>query len=311
VDTNSGTGNATIVVSITKNETTNTRTGTVTFAQNSGADTIVRTLTLYQEGLDLTDLYELINTGTDMDPVTIHSFSKEEVNGTTKFNYASNTLDKDMSSVWAADDGSVLTGDFKGDGEYIIYDLGDLYDLKLVQFGTTNKSDSFGFQVWLSETGTDPSNFAKALPVAEDLLLTDANSTDFNLYEITDGQKARYVKLIGFGRFNSSGSARESVWSAVSEIEFYGATSLSVEIPQIANTTVIYPLPAKDHLIVKNEKQGVSKIILYALNGKKIIEIDESTQFYNLDLSNLESGLYVITVKNNFGTVSRIIPISK
>jgi hypothetical protein len=74
---------------------------------------------------------------------------------------------------------------------------------------------------------------------------------------------------------------------------------------------VIYPLPAKDHLIVKNEKQGVSKIILYALNGKKIIEIDESTQFYNLDLSNLESGLYVITVKNNFGTVSRIIPISK
>jgi poly(beta-D-mannuronate) lyase len=311
VDTNSGTGNATIVVSITKNETTNTRTGTVTFAQNSGADTIVRSLTLYQEGLDLTDLYELINTGTDMDPVTIHSFSKEEVNGTTKFNYASNTLDKDMSSVWAADDGSVLTGDFKGDGEYIIYDLGDLYDLKLVQFGTTNKSDSFGFQVWLSETGTDPSNFAKALPVAEDLLLTDANSTDFNLYEITDGQKARYVKLIGFGRFNSSGSARESVWSAVSEIEFYGATSLSVEIPQIANTTVIYPLPAKDHLIVKNEKQGVSKIILYALNGKKIIEIDESTQFYNLDLSNLESGLYVITVKNNFGTVSRIIPISK
>ena len=309
VDTNAGSGNATIRVTITENETTNTRTGTVTFAQSQGEDSIVRTLTVYQEGSDLTDLYELINTGSNA--VTIHSFSKEEVNGATKFNYASNTLDKDMSSVWAADDGSVLTGDYKGDGEYIIYDLGDLYDLKLVQFATTNKSDSFGFQVWLSKTGTDPSNFSKVLPVAEDLLLTDANSTDFNLYEITDGQKARYVKLIGFGRFNSSGSVRESVWSAVSEIEFYGATSLSVEIPQIANTTVIYPLPAKDHLIIKNEKHTISKITLYALNGKKIIEIDESTQFYNLDLSNLESGLYVITVKNDFGTVSRIIPISK
>lgn len=311
VDTNSGTGNATIVVSLTKNETTSTRTGTVTFTQNPGGDNIVRTLTVYQEGLDLTDLYELINTGTDTDLVTVHSFSKEEVNGATKFNYASNTLDKDISSVWAADDGSVLTGDYKGDGEYIIYDLGAVYNLNLVQFSTTNKSDSFGFQVWLSDTGTDPSDFSMQLPLSDDLLFTAVSSTDFNLYEIEDGQNARYVKLIGFGRFNSAGTARTSVWSAVNEIEFYGSSFLSVVSPKRSETISIYPLPAKDYLIITDEEQVIYQITLCDLRGKKIIEIDESTHFYKLDLSNLKSGLYVITVKNNFKTVSRLIPISK
>ena len=96
-------------------------------------------------------MYDLINTGLAGDPVIIDSFSKEEVNEVDKFNYAANTLDKDNSSVWAADDGAILSGDYKGDGEYIVYDLGDEYSLDLIQFSTTNKSDAFGFQVWVSK----------------------------------------------------------------------------------------------------------------------------------------------------------------
>lgn len=311
VDTNSGTGNTTVRVLVVKNETTNTRTGTVTFTQVTGGDAIVKTLSVSQEGIGLTSLYQLINTGTDTDPVTIHSFSREEVNGTTKFNYASNTLDKDNSSVWAADDGSVLTGDYKGDGEYIIYDLGATYDLNLVQFSTTNKSDPFGFQVWLSQTGTDLSDFLKVLPISEDLLLTSISSTNFNLYEIEDSQKTRYVKLVGFGRFNSSGSTRSSAWSAVNEIEFYGSSNLSAETPKLSNSTFVFPLPAEDHLIVKNMEHMIYQITLCTLSGKKMFQIDTSTHLHRLDISNLKRGLYVITVKNNFKTVSRLVPISK
>ncbi len=170
--------------------------------------------------IDLSN-YDLINTGDANDPVTIHSFSKEEVNGTTKFNAASNTLDKDNASVWAADDGDVLSGDYKGDGEYIIYDLGVSQDVRLIQFSTTSKSEPFGYQVWVSTTGTDAGDFTKILPMTDDILLTEINSTAFNQYEIQDGVDARYVKVIGFGRYNSAGDTRTSQWNAIGEIEFY------------------------------------------------------------------------------------------
>ena len=170
--------------------------------------------------IDLSN-YDLINTGDANDPVTIHSFSKEEVDGTTKNNAAANTLDKNNSTVWAADDGDVLANDYKGDGEYIIYDLGESQDVRLIQFTTTSKSDPFGYQVWISTTGTDADDFTKTLPASDDILLTKTNTTDFNQYEIQDGVNARYIKIIGYGRYNSDGNTRTSQWNAIGEIEFY------------------------------------------------------------------------------------------
>ena len=83
IDMNSGTGNASVSVMVTENLATSSRVGTVTFTQDPGGDDIVRTLTITQEGADITDLYDLINIGTGLpgDKVTVHSFSKEEVNG--------------------------------------------------------------------------------------------------------------------------------------------------------------------------------------------------------------------------------------
>ena len=227
IDTNSGeSGSVTVSITVTKNEVVSDRIGTVTFTQDAGGDDIVRTLNITQEGVELTELYNLINTGTglDTDKVTVDSFSKEEVNGSTKFNYAKNTLDKDNGTVWAADDGAVLAGDYKGDGEYIIYDLGDTYDLDLIQFSTTNKSDPFGYQILVSTTGTNSGDFSMILPVSGELLLTATSTTDFNQYEVNS--TARYIKLIGYGRFNSDGDTRKSAWNAIGEIEFYGDLSV-------------------------------------------------------------------------------------
>lgn len=294
INTNSGTGNATVSVSVTANADVNTRVGTVTFTQNPGGDDIVRTLTVTQEGADLTDLYDLINTGVSGDPVSIHSFSKEEVNGTTKFNYASNTLDKDMDTDWAADDGAVVGGDYKGDGEYIIYDLGSEHELDLIQFNTTNKSDAFGYQVWVSTTGTDESDFTMALPTTGDLLLTATNTTDFNQYEID--VNARYVKLIGYGRFNSAGDTRTSVWSAITEIEFFGTqSSLSVS-DNSKNSVVIYPVPAKNDLYIRNLDSNVDLIIVYGIDGKKVFEkqIFNSENNLSLNISSLVNGTYLV-----------------
>lgn len=310
IDTNTGTGNATISVTVTKNESTDQRNGSVTIAQVAGGDDIVRTLTISQEGADITSLFDLINTGDANDPVSIHSFSKEEVNGSTKFNYAANTLDKDNSSVWAADDGGILNGDYKGDGEYIIYDLGSIKTVNFIQFNTTNKSDPFGFQIWISSTGTESSDFTKLLPVTDDLILTATGTTDFNQYEISGGISARYIKVIGFGRFNSTGDTRKSVWSAIGEIEFYGSSNLSTVNDNIDIHT-IYPIPAKVELTIKSIDKVVKEISIYSIDGRRILneKFNETRTTRSLDVSRLKAGNYILKINTNQKITSKMIII--
>jgi poly(beta-D-mannuronate) lyase len=313
IDTNSGNGNATVSVSVTENDKTMHRTGTVTFTQVAGGNDIVRTLKITQNGGDFTDIYDLINTGTglDIDKVKVHSFSKEEVNGATKTNYASNTLDKNNETVWAADDDSVLANDYKGDGEYIVYDLGDIQNLRMIQFTTTNKSDAFGYQIWGSTTGTDTSDFLKLLPTQDDLILTTTNTTGFNQLELE--AKARYIKLIGFGRFNSTGDERKSKWSTVGEIEFYRASSLAIKSTKSLNEIRIYPNPTKDIIHFLDPKNSIKEIQLYTLNGRKIIKkqfLDVTTNSI-VDISFLENGVYLLKINGNNYTTSRKIIISK
>ena len=309
IDTNSGTGNATISVTVTKNEETTNRTGSVTFTQTPGGDDIIRTLSITQEGADLTDVYKLINTGDSNDPVTIHSYSKQEDSG-GKTNYASNTLDKNTGTVWAADDGSVLSGDYKGDGEYIIYDLGSSYNLKLIQFSTTNKSDSFGFHVLVSTTGFAASDFTKVLPTSGDLLLTATSTTDFNTYEVD--ANARYVKLLGFGRFNSTGDTRKSVWSAVGEIEFFKASSLSINDNSLLNKIAIYPNPVKNRIHIKNLDNTITHVKIFSVLGREVIskKITNSINELSLDVSTLKKGTYIIKISNKINFISRRIAVS-
>ena len=299
IDPNSGTGNVTVSITVTENPDITSRVGTVTFTQNPGGDDIVKTLSVTQDGVNLTDLYDLINTGTGQptDKVTVHSFSKEEVNGIDKFNYATNTLDKDNSTVWAADDDGIVAGDYKGDGEYIIYDLGCIARIDLIQFTTTNKSDAFGYQIWVSTTGTDVSDFSMVLPASGDLILTATNTTDFNQYEV-DIPEVRYVKLMGFGRFNSDGDSRTSVWSAAGEIEFYGNTSVAIEENKPANKIIIYPIPTKDILHLKN-LNGVDLITVYSMDGRKILDhkIINSDSEVNLNVSSISIGSYIIVLQ--------------
>jgi poly(beta-D-mannuronate) lyase len=300
IDINSGTGDETVSVTVTENTDSSSRNGSVTFTQDPGGDDIVRILNVTQEGADLTELYNLINTGVvGEDPVTMHSFSKEEVDGVTKFNYASNTLDKDMSSVWAADDGDVLAGDYKGDGEYIIYDLGSEYTLDLIQFNTTNKSDAFGVQIWVSTTGTLASDFSKALPVSDDLLLTATSTTEFNQYLIDTN--ARYVKLWGYGRFNSAGNSRVSKWTAIGEIEFFGDEVLSVNEYQFDKHAKLYPVPADDRLNIKVLNSNIESVKLFNIEGQLILEksIEISNLEFSLNTSAIPNGTYILNLSNN------------
>lgn len=300
MDINSGSGNATVSVMVSENTEEDDRVGAITFTEDAGGDDIVVTLTVTQAKENITDQYELINVGTGQptDLVTIHSFSREEVNGVDKFNYAANTLDKDNGSVWAADDGDIVPGDFRGDGEFIIFDLTDLHSIDLIQYTTTNKADAFGYQIWVSTTGTEDADFTRVLPTTGELLFTAINTTDFNQYELESAVEARYIKLVGFGRYNAAGDTRVSIWSAIGEIEFYGTSLVSTSDIEFTNHTLIYPVPAQDVLHLENAND-VNLISVYSMDGRKVLDKNLSGFDTEIDLniSSIPNGSYFIILK--------------
>lgn len=311
IDVSSGTGNATVSVEVTENVNVNDRVGGVIFTQDAGD--IVRVLNVTQEGADLTSLYDLINDVPGGAPVSIHSFSKEQVDLPDKTNYAANTLDKDNGTQWTADDGDVLQGDYKGDGEYVIYDLGDEYQLDLIQIATDDKDDPYGLQIWVSTAGTNPLDFTMILPTTGDLLITTTTGTrdDFDQYEIT--ANARYVKLIGYGRFSGVGGPIKSPWNNITEIEFFGSlSSLSVNENDLISGVNLYPVPSKNILYIKNLDNSIDTIKVYSLDGRKVIEkqIDESRENLSLDISILVSGAYIINFSDGTRIGSRMIVVS-
>jgi poly(beta-D-mannuronate) lyase len=149
-----------------------------------------------------------------------------------------------------------------------------------------------------------------ALPTTGDLLLTATKTTDFNQYEFT--ANARYLKLLGFGRFNNAGDTRVSVWSAVGEIEFYGTLALSVEDNEFKNKVVLFPIPTSDMLFLKNIN-GVKLVTIYAMDGKKVLEkfLDSSSET-SINVSSLSNGAYIVNLINEKQKKqSKMIIISK
>ncbi|MFK7831899.1 MAG: chondroitinase-B domain-containing protein [Winogradskyella sp.] len=315
INITSGTGDAMLSVAVTENVDTNPRAGTVTFTQVPGGDDIVRTLNVTQEGVDLTDLYDLINDVPGGGSVSVHSFSQQQVEPeNNRFNYATNTLDKVIDSHWTAQDGAIVAGDYKGDGEYVIFDLGTEYNLDLIQIATDDKDDPYGLQIWLSTSGTDLSDFSIVLPASsDDLLITTTTGSDEGLdqYEIT--ANARYVKLIGFGRFNTAGTARQSPWNNITEIEFFGSQVLSVSEVNLENSVSLYPIPAKDFLNIKSVNSQIELIQVYSLDGRKVIEkpVDSTIEELSIDTSALVNGAYIVNLSNKNQSISKMIVISK
>ncbi|GAA3638086.1 PKD domain-containing protein [Flavivirga jejuensis] len=191
------------------------------YDSNGLTDKYINSVTIIDNGIPLGALdlfYDLVNIGDAGEPVTIHSFSSYQIE---KDAFASNTLDKNAGTLWTAQDGDILDGDYKSDGEFVIYDFSETIDLTVIQFTTDVKSDPYGYQLWYSNTGTEDSDFIKLVPESGDIMLSQAATAEFQTKILPTPVSARYVKLVSFGRFNEAGDTRTSPWSNFSQIEFY------------------------------------------------------------------------------------------
>ena len=77
-------------------------------------------------------------------------------------------------------------------------------------------------------------------------------------------------------------------------------------------TLSIWPNPAKDKIKISLPDDGVYTIKIIDLKGSSKIETVINNQFSEMDVSTLNSGLYLITVtdQNTFNTVSKKVIIN-
>lgn len=66
----------------------------------------------------------------------------------------------------------------------------------------------------------------------------------------------------------------------------------------------IFPNPAKDILSISS-LNNMDKITVFSLSGKEIFSVSPGSQLYNLDISKLSQGLYLLHIKNGISVVSR------
>ena len=279
----SGTGNGSFEITVSDNITFESRSATIVV---EGGD-LTRNFTINQEGSDPHEGLYLINHGYSNDMVTaIYAFDEEVTS--TKNNIKEHTLDKDFDTQWA--------GNGIGDEGGLVFDLGDAYELKLIDVATTS-GKSYEFQIWVSTTGTQVEDFFNAFPDQGNLESTsEATMQSYYLEEaIAD---VRYVKIIGYGQ-----PAKDNSWNTIQEIEFFTTNEVyiepnptSLDEDGVESDFKIYPNPAKDFIIINNLKSTNELIQLYSIDGQLVIERKVDSSEMVLDLSDLNNGIYLMYV---------------
>lgn len=278
----SGSNTETITVTVNANDTFESRSATITVSGGS----LTRSLSFTQEASDPRTSFVLINDGTTTDNVIVTYAFAEEVTD-EKNNVKENCLDKDLDTQWSGE----------GVGGEIIFDLGDNFDLALVDFATT-KGKTYEFQVWVSTSGTEAADFINAFPNEgnEDGNLTSNSTGEFEAFILPEiVERVKYVKIIGYGQ-----PARPSDWNTITEIEFYKRdTSLSVD-KDVLNEVLMYPIPAKESLYVKNLNADISKVEIINLEGKVLAsyKVEDTAQNLTIDTSDIGNGLYIVKLSS-------------
>jgi len=187
-------------------------------------------------------------------------------------NDADNAIDGDASTRWAA----------SGDGEYIIFDLGEEYSICDMQLDFyENASRNYTFDV---EVSRDNLTYA---PVFQSI--TNSTTTDlFDDYVLS--RNARYVKITGYGNTTND-------WNAIEEFKLYTTEdTLSNDIfDVVANDDVtLYPVPAKNVMSISGLSNNEADLEIYDISGALITSF--TSDISEIDTSFLPNGVYFIKI---------------
>ena len=96
-----------------------------------------------------------------------------------------------------------------------------------------------------------------------------------------------------------------SSWIYISKLEYYYSLHQITEVndnPETGNI-LVYPVPAKDVLMIKNLIPG-SKISIFDGSGKLILNCEAKSVHENLNIGNLAKGTYILKITNSNSVTS-------
>ncbi|MFM7757552.1 MAG: serine hydrolase [Crocinitomicaceae bacterium] len=85
----------------------------------------------------------------------------------------------------------------------------------------------------------------------------------------------------------------DDIWEYVNDLV---CSTSSIEEGELAREIQVYPNPANEQIIVSIEKGVLGKVVLFNQLGMKFKEIQSDAQSIAIDISNLEKGVYLISL---------------
>jgi Flp pilus assembly pilin Flp len=111
--------------------------------------------------------------------------------------------------------------------------------------------------------------------------------------------------IVAIGGPSNDGNGNSSGHVRVYDI----STVLSIPTIDLASTISLYPNPSNDFINISSNKGQLLKIELYSMTGSLIFKTDLNSDIYSLNISNYQSGIYLLRVfgQNNDTINTKIV----
>jgi len=95
------------------------------------------------------------------------------------------------------------------------------------------------------------------------------------------------------------------LWTDENDKLFFTKVTLGIENIDLDNLVKIFPNPANEYLTIKSSTVPILEVSIYSIQGKEILV--KTTNFDNIDVSDLDSGVYVIKLKTDASILTKKI----
>ncbi len=266
-----GSGNASLAVSVTENTSVTARSATLTVSIEG---TLSEEISVYQSGV----------LGDEVKLNIISAVASVEQNEEGKVNIASNTLDGKYDTRWSGE----------GIGAYVDLTLNAVQRISYIKVGHykgDERTSSFHVLAWNASTESYDTLLNNVISVLSDEALT--------IYDFEDVETDT-IRFVGLGYSNGTG-----LWNSYTEFELWGWEELSAidETSQMGEYTV-YPNPSSGSFSISNSTGA--DIRIFDINGRLMYQQANlsADQLINPDLG---QGLYFLQIqKGDFFNILRM-----